>query len=102
MTLNLCKERNTQAVNRLRRLLILPTLLPAAILTGCGRSPTFNILGSFFPSWLLCLFSGVIFAVIAERIFTRFALDKEILWPVVVYPCLALLFSCVVWLIFFS
>jgi hypothetical protein len=89
-------------VNRLQRLLVLPTWLLAVLLAGCGRSPTFNILGSFFPSWLICLFMGVILSVIANRVFARFALDKEILWPVIVYPCLALLFTCVLWFIFFS
>jgi hypothetical protein len=80
--------------------------LPAALLTfgiaGCRRSPTFNILGSFFPAWLICLFAGISLTVIAYRIFARFALDKELLWPVVVYPCLALFFAGVLWLIFFS
>jgi hypothetical protein len=89
-------------VKRLQRSLILPVLLVAAQLAGCRLAPTFNILGSFFPSWLICLFAGIIVAVIANRLFARFALDKEILWPVVVYPCIALLFACTIWLIFFS
>jgi YtcA-like protein len=71
-------------------------------IAGCRRAPTFNILGSFFPSWLVCLFMGIVLSVVANRIFTRFALDKEILWPIVVYPCLALLFACILWLIFFN
>jgi hypothetical protein len=82
------------------------SILPAALLTieiaGCRRSPTFNILGSFFPSWLICLFAGISLTVIANRIFVRFALDKELLWPIVVYPCFALSFAGVLWLIFFS
>jgi hypothetical protein len=82
------------------------SILPAALLTteiaGCRRSPTFNILGSFFPSWLVCLFVGIALSVIANRIFVRLALDKEILWPIVVYPCLALLFAGILWLIFFN
>jgi hypothetical protein len=45
---------------------------------------------------------GIALSVIANRIFARFALDKEILWPIVVYPCLALLFACILWLIIFS
>ena len=77
-------------------------MLVAAQLGGCRLAPTFNILGSFFPSWLMCLFAGIIVAVIASRLFARFALDKEILWPVVVYPCIALLFACTIWLIFFN
>lgn len=89
-------------MSRLERVLILPTLLPVIAIAGCRRAPTFNILGSFFPSWLVCLFAGIILAAIANRLFVRFALEKEILWPVVVYPCLALLFACVLWLILFS
>jgi YtcA family len=91
-----------KTVNRVQRLLPLPTALFVAALTGCGRSPTFNILGSFFPSWLICLVAGILLATIANRIFARFALDEEILWPVVVYPCLALFFTCTLWLILFS
>jgi hypothetical protein len=45
---------------------------------------------------------GIAISVIANRIFARFAIEKEILWPIVVYPCLALLCACILWLIFFS
>lgn len=89
-------------MNRFPRSLILPALLPCFAVAACRRSPTFNILGSFFPSWLICLFAGIVLAAVAYRIFARFALDKEILWPVVVYPCLTLLFACTLWLILFS
>jgi hypothetical protein len=89
-------------VNRSQRWLTLTVALLATASAGCRRSPTFNILGSFFPSWLICLFAGVILAVLANWLFGRFAVGKEILWPVVVYPCLALLFACIIWLIFFS
>lgn len=89
-------------MNRHQPWLILASVAVPAALTGCGRAPTFNILGSFFPSWLVCLFAGIILTAITNRIFGRLALDKEILWPVVVYPCLALFFTCALWLIFFS
>lgn len=86
----------------IRRLVTNLGALLAITLAGCGRAPTFNILGSFFPSWLVCLFAGIVLAGVVSRIFARFALEKEILWPVVVYPCLALFFACLLWLIFFS
>jgi hypothetical protein len=89
-------------VNRLHRWSILPAALLTIEVAGCRRAPTFNILGSFFPSWLICLFVGIGLSAIANRIFARFDLEKEIFWPIVVYPCLALLFACVFWLIFFS
>ena len=88
-------------MNRLHRLSIL-FAISAPGFVGCKRAPTFNILGSFFPSWLICLFIGIIVAAIANRILARFSLDKEILWPVLVYPCLTLLSACTIWLIFFS
>lgn len=85
-----------------QRFLIAPGFLLAGGLAGCGHSPTLNILGSFFPSWLICLFAGIILAAGTNRAFVRFALEKEILWPVVVYPCLAVLFACTLWLVLFS
>jgi hypothetical protein len=89
-------------VNRGKRLAILPAAMLAIEIAGCRLAPTFNILGSFFPSWLICLFAGVVLAVIVNRIFSRFALENEILWPILVYPCLALLFACALWLMIFS
>jgi hypothetical protein len=96
------QREKQQPVKRSQRFPISQIMLPAIALAGCRRAPTFNILGSFFPSWLICLFVGIILAAIANRIFGRLALEKEILWPVVVYPCLALLFACTLWLILFS
>jgi hypothetical protein len=89
-------------VNRFQRWLTLPAALFAIELAGCRRSPTFNILGSFFPAWLICLFVGIILSAVSYRIFVRLSLDKEIFWPVVVYPCIALFSACALWLIFFS
>ena len=74
----------------------------SAALSGCGRAPTFNILGSFFPAWLLCLVAGIVMAVLVNRILTWQNLEKEIVWSIVVYPCIALFFACLLWLIFFS
>jgi hypothetical protein len=89
-------------MSRLQRWSILLAPLLMIEIAGCRRAPTFNILGSFFPAWLICFFAGICLSAIAGRIFARFALDKEILWPIVVYPCLALFFAGVLWLIFFS
>lgn len=89
-------------MNRQQPWLIVTSVALAAALGGCGHAPTFNILGSFFPSWLVCLIAGIILTAITNRVFARYALDREILWPVAVYPCLALFFACALWLVFFS
>jgi hypothetical protein len=72
------------------------------LLGGCGRAPSFNILGSFFPAWLLCIVAGILLAVAAHWLLVRVQLDKEIVWSIVVYPCLAMFFAFTLWLIFFS
>lgn len=102
MNLNSHEGSHANRVTRLQPWLTLAAVLPATAITGCRRAPTFNILGSFFPSWLICMVAGIILAGIGSRVFTRFGLEKEILWPVVVYPCLALFFACALWLILFS
>jgi hypothetical protein len=83
-----------------RPLMPLATMLCLA-LAGCGRAPTFDILGSFFPSWLVCMIAGVVLATLARWVFLRLSIDSHIVWPVVVYPSLALLFACMLWLAFF-
>jgi hypothetical protein len=95
-------EERRESVSRFQRCSLLSAALLTTEIAGCRRAPTFNILGSFFPSWLICLFVGITLSVIANRIFARFAIEKEILWPIVVYPCIALLFACILWLIVFS
>jgi hypothetical protein len=78
------------------------SLFAAVLLTGCARSPTFNILGSFFPAWLVCLAAGTALAAGAYQAFIYLKLAKDIPWSIVVYPCIAIFFACTFWLICFS
>ena len=71
-------------------------------LTGCGRAPSFNILGSFFPAWLICMVAGIVLAACVNWILTALKQEKLIAWGVITYPCLATFFALTLWLIFFS
>lgn len=71
-------------------------------LAGCARAPSFNIVGSFFPAWLICMVVGIGLAVIANWMLRRYKLDQQIVWTIVVYPCLAAFFAFILWLVFFS
>jgi len=70
--------------------------------TGCSRAPSFNILGSFFPAWLLCGVIGIVLAVVTRFIFVRTNFEKELAPLILVYPCLALFYTFTTWLLFFS
>ena len=73
--------------------------LPALLITGCGRAPSFDIVGSFFPAWLLCLVLAVLLTVILRALLDRYV---EIPWPVLVYPSLTAILASVMWLAFFG
>jgi hypothetical protein len=95
------KGRRTLAISRSRIAALTALGLPAW-LCGCGRAPSFNILGSFFPAWLLCIAAGILLASGVYWLLERAKLDKEIRPAIVVYPCLATFFAFTLWLIFFS
>ena len=74
----------------------------ALLVTGCSRAPSINILGSFFPAWILCGVIGVLLAAAARVLFARLNWERELSPLIVVYPCLAALFTFSIWLLFFS
>ena len=76
----------------------------AACLTaaGCSRAPTFNILGSFFPAWILCGLIGIVITALIRVLFVRWNFEKELTPLLVVYPCLAAFITFTCWLLFYS
>ena len=79
--------------------LSLAALAGSASLAGCSRAPSFNILGSFFPAWLVCLVLGLLLTVAARWFFLRFHI--AIALPILTYPSLTALFTFALWLAFF-
>jgi hypothetical protein len=74
-------------------------LLVAASCTSCGRAPSFDIVGSFFPAWLLCILLGLLLTATSRWLLLR--LRVVIALPVLTYPSLTALFTFSLWLIFF-
>ena len=72
-----------------------PALL---LLTGWERAPSFDILGSFFPAWLVCLLVAIVLTVVSRALLIRYV---EIVWPVLVYPSLTAIFAFALWLAIF-
>lgn len=70
--------------------------------TGCGRAPAINILGSFFPAWMICLITGVVLAFVVRFILLRYRLETEVGPLALFYPCVVILTTCLLWLIFFQ
>jgi hypothetical protein len=76
-------------------------VLPLAVMlsTSCNRAPSFDILGSFFPAWLMCLALGLLLTVPAHWLLWRARVVLAL--PILVYPSLTLLLTFALWLTFF-
>jgi YtcA family len=72
-------------------------------LGGCGeRVPSINVLGAFFPAWMLCIIAGIVLTVVAWKVLAAIGLDPWLGPRGVVYPALALAFMLVTWIAFFQ
>jgi hypothetical protein len=96
------KRRSAANLGWSRAATIAVCLASALLSAGCSRAPSFNILGSFFPAWLLCGVVGITLAVITRFLFLRTDFEKELSPLILVYPALALFYTFTTWLLFFS
>lgn len=62
-------------------------------------APSFDILGSFFPAWLVCLALSVVLTAAARWALLR--LHLPIALPALTFPSLTALFSFALWLSLF-
>jgi hypothetical protein len=72
-----------------------------AALEGCQRVPSIDVLGAFFPSWMLCAIVGIALTLIVRWMVLAVHADGELGPRVVVYPALALALGLGTWLLFF-
>jgi YtcA-like protein len=73
--------------------------LPA---TGCALSRSVNILGSFFPAWLISIVTGLVLALVVWRVLVATGIAPHLTPPALVYPCLAALLIFASWLVLFA
>jgi len=87
----------TNEVRQLSRFAML--WLAVMLSTSCSRAPSFDILGSFFPAWLVCLAFGLLLTVAARWVLLR--VRVVLATPILTYPSLTALFTCALWLALF-
>ena len=76
--------------------------LAALFLAGCSAAPAQNILGSFFPAWMLCAAAGIVIAVVVRQVLCATAVDPYLIAPPLTYLCIAIAGTLVVWLVWFG
>lgn len=85
--------------NERRRMSRYQLILAVCFLTSCGRAPSFDILGSFFPAWLVCVGLSLILTVLARWLLSR--VHIVVAFPVLTWPSLTALFAFTLWLALF-
>jgi hypothetical protein len=80
--------------------------LPALLLAGCGdegaHSPSVDVLGSYFPAWMVCILAGLGLTLIVRLLLLGLGLHAHVRPKTLVYPCLLVVFTLGVWLMFFK
>ena len=69
--------------------------------SGCARAPAIDVIGSFFPAWMVCLIASIVLASALRVFLLRRQLEPAIEPVALFYPCVVILISCLLWLIFY-
>ncbi len=71
-------------------------------LEGCSSAPSRNILGSYFPSWMICALVGLGATVVLRVVLAKLGIDAEVPVPVITYLAFATAVSLGMWLLWLA
>ena len=72
------------------------------VLSSCDGAPSRNILGSYFPSWMVCALAGIAAAVIGRSILKATGLLEEVPAPLAVLLAIACAVTFGLWLLWLA
>jgi hypothetical protein len=72
------------------------------VLVGCNHAPSQNILGSFFPAWMLCATAGLLLTLVIRQIVIRCGIDGFVPAKLPVYTGLTISLTFILWLGWFG
>ena len=73
--------------------------LIAPLLASCSRAPSVDILGSFFPAWLICFVVAIVLTAFVRLALLRLRVNVAL--AILLYPSLAAFLTFAFWLIFY-
>src|SRR5262249_12714927 len=72
------------------------------VLTACSSAPSRNILGSYFPSWMICALVGMGATVGLRLALVQLGIDAELPAPVVISMAFTIAVSLGMWLVWLA
>lgn len=79
--------------------LVLPLI--GLLCVGCSGAPSVDVIGSFFPAWMVCIIAAVVMAFVVRYVLLKFHLESEVGHLGLFYPCVVIFLSCGLWLFLF-
>ena len=77
-------------------------VLFVAVRVSSHHSLTVDILGSYFPAWMICILSGLALTFIAHWIVQAGNLKPYIGPAPLIYSCLMIIFTFATWILFYQ
>jgi YtcA-like protein len=74
----------------------------STLLSGCSSAPSRSILGSYFPSWMICVLVAICLTIVVRAVLAKVGVEDALPAPIVVYLALTLAFSFALWLLWLS
>lgn len=71
-------------------------------LCGCSSAPLQNVLGSFFPSWMICVILGAVSSALLRAVIGMFGVHEAVPIPMLTYLAFALSITFLIWLLVFG
>ena len=87
---------------RIIGLLLLTGVLVFVVRPVSHRSPTIDIVGSYFPAWMVCIASGLTLTLIAHWIVQVCKLKPYVGPAPLIYSCLMIIFTFATWILFYQ
>jgi YtcA family len=66
------------------------------------RSPTIDILGSYFPAWMICIVSGLTLTLVSRWIIRAYHLEPYASPTPLIYSCLTIIYTFMTWIVFYQ
>jgi len=75
--------------------------LVGLLCAACNGAPSVDVLGSFFPAWMVCIIGAVVMAFGVRYVLLKFQLESEVGHLGLFYPCVVIFLACGLWLLLF-
>jgi hypothetical protein len=83
------------------KFIFLSITLPLSGCSASDHSPTVDILGSYFPAWIICILLGLALTLIARQILIGLKVNTHLRPAPLVYISMLVSFTLILWLSFF-